>query len=353
MGWTSGGLHMHWTDDEMLSCASVTTSARLGEIRSIHRGARVSRGKDVVHSMAGSTIGNALGSASLSKAVIAVGVGGNAVRGQVVTQCQAFIAVATSTRDHRNSAGVHQRSRLFRTQNQVLPMAIAAHRRSHHAGLHGLSMHTRKICLRNVGVTLPAGGRDIPVIDFGKWILRRKNPVASVTIRAGCGGSVSIGHGSSMHALPVEFHRMREWNLVAREELLVAVTRSASVGQIFLSHWRGRIAQDLNLMHGTVAGAAIWCIRIARCRRFPVNALPEILHFIGMALRALCWRRLGRGRHFVRIAVAGLASSVAERAMNAARHMGGFFGVAGRALYLGYFVGMRKILEGRVAVGAA
>lgn len=72
-----------------------------------------------------------------------------------------------------------------------------------------------------------------------------------------------------------------------------------------------------------------------------------------MALRALGWCRLDRSRHFVRIAVAGLASSCTKRIMNAAPHVGSFVGVAGRALYLGYFVRMGKILDGGVAVGAA
>lgn len=235
----------------------------------------------------------------------------------------------------------------------MFAMAIAAHWRSHHAGLHGLSMHTRKICLSNVGMTLPAGGRNIPVIDFRTRILWRQNSVAPVTIGAGRGSSVSVGHSSSMHALPVEFHRMRKWNFVPREELLVAVTRSASVRQIFLSYWRRHIARYLNLVHGTVARSAVRRIRITRGRRFSVNTLPEILDFIGVALRALCGRSLGGSHHFVRIAVAGLTSSFAERAVNTARDMRSFLAVAGRALHLGYFVRMGKILDGRVAVGAA
>jgi hypothetical protein len=156
-----------------------------------------------------------------------------------------------------------------------------------------------------------------------------------------------------MYALPVEFHRMRKWNFVAGEELLVAVARSTSVGQIFLGYRRGHIARDLNLMYGTVAGETIRRVLVARCRRFPVNALLEIFHFVGVALRTLYWSRLTCSHYFVRIAVAGLASAYADRTMDAPRHMGRFFAVTGRALHLGYFVRMGKILDGRVAVGAA
>lgn len=106
-------------------------------------------------------------------------------------------------------------------------------------------------------------------------------------------------------------------------------------------------------MYGTVARPAVRGIRIARCGRLPVNACPEIFHFIGVTLRALGWRRLVCSGDLVWIAVAGLASSCAERTVNTSRHMGRFFGVAGRALHLNNFVGMRKILDRRVAVGAA
>ncbi len=53
---------------------------------------------------------------------------------------------------------------------------------------------------------------------------------------AGLTGPVAIHHRASMHALFVQFHGMREWNLVAREKLLIAVTGGASIRQIFLGY---------------------------------------------------------------------------------------------------------------------
>ena len=82
-------------------------------------------------------------------------------------------------------------------------------------------------------------------------------------------------------------------------------------------------------------------------------AFAELLHFIGVALGAFCWRSLDRRSHLVWIAVAGLTSSIAERAMNAASHVGGLIGVASRALNLSYFVGMREIFDCGMAVAAA
>jgi len=106
-------------------------------------------------------------------------------------------------------------------------------------------------------------------------------------------------------------------------------------------------------MDRPVAGATGRRIRIACRGGLSVNAFPEVFYFIGVALRTFCRRRLCRSRNFVGIAVAGLASHVPERAVNAAGHMGSFFGVASRTLNLRHFVGVRKILNGRVAVVAA
>src|SRR5579864_6645883 len=181
-------------------------------------------------------------------------------------------------------------------------------------------------------------------------ILRGKDSVAAMTIGAGCGSSVSIRHRSSMHALSIEFHGMRERNLVPREKLLVAVTGSASVRQILLSYRRSRVARGLNLMHRTVAGAAVRCVRITFRGRLSMYAFAELLHFIGVTLRAFSRRRLDRRNYLVRIAVARLASLLAKRAMNAASHMGSLVAVTTRALNLCHFVGMGIILDARVAV---
>ena len=58
-------------------------------------------------------------------------------------------------------------------------------------------------------------------------------------------------------------------------------------------------------MRGPMAGETVRRIQIACRGRFSVNALLEFLHFIGMALRALCRCHLGRRCHLVGIAVAG------------------------------------------------
>ena len=61
----------------------------------------------------------------------------------------------------------------------------------------------------------------------------------------------------------------------------------------------------------------------------------------------------GRRGHFVVIAVAGLAGSVAERAVHTVGHMGSFLTVASRAFYLRYFGGVRIVLDACVAFSAA
>jgi hypothetical protein len=102
-----------------------------------------------------------------------------------------------------------------------------------------------------------------------------------------------------------------------------------------------------------MAGHAGRRIRVAGRGRLSVDTLTEFLHFIGVTLRALCGRGLGRRGHFVVIAVAGLAGSVAERAVHTVGHMGSFVTVASRAFYLRYFGGVRIVLDAYVTFSAA
>ncbi len=102
-----------------------------------------------------------------------------------------------------------------------------------------------------------------------------------------------------------------------------------------------------------MAGHAGRRIRVAGRGRLSVDTLTEFLHFIGVTLRALCGRGLGCRGHFVVIAVAGLAGSVAERAVHTLGHVGSFVAVASRAFYLRYFGGVRIVLDARVTFSAA
>ena len=240
-----------------------------------------------MHSVAGSAIGNALGSATLGEAVIAVGVGRNAVGRQIVTRGEALVAVAPPTRGDRDTGRTYQRCGFFGAQDEMLAVAVAADRGIGHASLHGLSVYAFKISLADIRMAMPASRRDIPVVDLGTRILRGKDSVASVTIGAGCSSSISVGHCAAVHALFIKFHRMREWNVVPGEKLLVAVTGGAGVRQIFLGHRRARIARRLNLMHRSVAGHASRRVRIACLSGLSVNALTEFCYLTGVAMLAL------------------------------------------------------------------
>jgi hypothetical protein len=156
-----------------------------------------------------------------------------------------------------------------------------------------------------------------------------------------------------MDALPVEFHGACEWNFVPRQKLRVTVTSGASFRQIFLGYTGGRIARGLNLMRGPVAGETGWGVWIAGSGRFPVDALAKFLYFIGMALRALGRSQLSCGSHLMVIAVTGFAGGVAEGTVDAGRNMGSLVGMAGSALNSCHFGGVRIILDGGVAIGAA
>lgn len=253
MGGAGGGLHVDGPDDEVVARSGVTISASLRQVRGIDGGARVGGGKDVMHSMAGSAVGNTLRSAARGEAVVTVGVRWDAIGGQIIAQRQAFIAVTSSARGHGDARRADQRSLLFRAEDQVLAVAVAAHGRGGHAGSHGLPVHAFEIGRADVFVALPAGCGNIPMIDFGTRILRRKDAVAAVTIGASGGSLVSARHRAPMDTLAVKFDRMGEGNFVAREKLLVAVTGGASIRQIFLGDARGAIARHLDLMHIAMA----------------------------------------------------------------------------------------------------
>ncbi len=106
-------------------------------------------------------------------------------------------------------------------------------------------------------------------------------------------------------------------------------------------------------MHRAVAGETVRRVRITGRSRLSMDALPEFLHLIGMTLGALRRRQLRRGRHFVVIAVAGLAGPVAEHAVNAIGKVGSLIGVASCALNTRHFRGVGTVLDVRVAIGAA
>lgn len=102
-----------------------------------------------------------------------------------------------------------------------------------------------------------------------------------------------------------------------------------------------------------MAGETVRSVRVPGCSRLSMDALPEFLHLIGMALGALPRRQLRCCPYFVVIAVAGLASPVAEHAVNAIWKVRSLIGVASRALNTRHFRGVRKVLDVRVAIGAA
>lgn len=83
-----------------------------------------------------------------------------------------------------------------------------------------------------------------------------------------------------------------------------------------------------------------------------VNALLEVFHFIGVAGRAFGGREIGGRGYLVHVAVARLASFLAQGRVNTVRHARSFIFVASRTLDLGYFGGMRKVFDGGVAIGA-
>lgn len=187
---------------------------------------------------------------------------------------------------HRNAGSVHQRSLIFRRENQMFAMAVAADRGGGYTILHGLAVNTCQIRSADVFVALPAGCRNIKVIDFGQRILRGQDAVAAMTIRTSCGGDVAIHDGASVNALFVQLDGMGKRDLVTRKKLGVAVASGAGIRQIFLGYSRRVVADGLDLMDRAVAGKTGRRVGIAFGGSLAVNAFTKFFYFVGMALLA-------------------------------------------------------------------
>src|SRR5271165_2140949 len=154
-------------------------------------------------------------------------------------------------------------------------MTVYAHWSPRFSGFHGLPVNALQVGPGDFGMALSAGSRNIPVIDFGFRILRRKNVMASMAIRTGRRSVIPIQNRAPMHALAIEFDRAGEWDLMPRKELGIAVTGGAGFRQIFFGYRRNRFAGSLNLMRRSVTGDAVWGIRVASCRRLSVHAVAK------------------------------------------------------------------------------
>ena len=212
-------LHVHRPDDEVLARARVTSPAGFWKVRRIHRRSRVGRPEDIVHAVAGSTVGNTLGTASRRPD-----------RGSCRRRKEPGLPADCNATPGVRRCGI---ARKLPSRHGLRSPAIPALSAPGSSALRGSrctpEQRTRQpswpvhahsqVRFADVRVALATGRRNIPVVGLGTRIFRGKDSVAPVTIRAGCGRSVSIRHRSSMHALPIEFHGMRERNLVPRQEL--------------------------------------------------------------------------------------------------------------------------------------
>src|SRR5579863_2472928 len=110
-------------------------------------------------------------------------------------------------------------------------------------------------------------------------------------------------------------------------------------------------------MHWTMAGKTVGRVRIACRSCLSVNALPELLHFVGVALGALGRRDLGSGSDFMVISMARNTGAVSECAVHARGHMRSLVRVTSRTEDLRPLGRVRIIRlliipDGRVAINA-
>src|ERR1017187_6835621 len=164
-------LHMHGTDSEFaFGHAFVTLPARFPEVRGIDGRARVARTENGVHSMARSAIRRGYFPLRQGQPVIAAGIGWEAIRGQIIAQCQTGIAMTTPAGLRGDIFGIQWRAGIARVHDQVFAVAVDADGRIPHAGLDRFPVDTLVELPGDFLVALRAGLRHFPVIDLGSRI---------------------------------------------------------------------------------------------------------------------------------------------------------------------------------------
>jgi hypothetical protein len=234
----------------------------------------------------------------------------------------------------------------------MLAMTIGAVRRIAHAGLQGCAMHTFVELSGDLFVALSAGSYNIPVADSRFGLPCRQNAVTPVAVGAGC-GVLALQDSAAVHALQILLDRMKDGNLVPRQESRIGVTLGANGRLIPLRNHGGRFAGCLNPVHRPVTRQARRRIWISRPSSAPVNALRKFLRFRRVAFRALPRLKFRRSGHFMDIAMTGGTSRFAQNRVDALRSVRCLFRVAGLTLHLWNLRRMGKVFDERVAVPAA
>ena len=140
--------------------------------------------------------------------------------------------MAPATDGARDPHRIHRRFRIVRRQNDVLAMAVGAHRSVFCSLGDRLPVHALPINLGNSAVARAARRRHVPVIYFRARVASRVNFMASVTVRTGSRILFARRDRTTMNARLVGFDRVREGDLVAGEERGVGMARSARIREI-------------------------------------------------------------------------------------------------------------------------
>src|SRR5208282_407034 len=223
---------MHRTDVEPGFFDSlVTGSAGLRQIGGVDGRSRIARTQNRVHAETRRAVRGRHFAFFQSQSVIAVGVGRQAIGGQIVAQGQARIAVATSAGLGRDVLGIQGRARTLRVDDLVLAVTVDAHGSIPHAVFHGLPVNAFVELAGDFLVALGAGPWHVPVIDPRAPVGRGIDVMTAVATGAGS-RFLAHGYGARVHALLVGVDGMRYRNFVAREESRIAVTLGACVGNV-------------------------------------------------------------------------------------------------------------------------
>ena len=102
----------------------------------------------------------------------------------------------------------------------------------------GLPVDTCAVCSRNFAVAGSTGLRHIPMVDRRTGVALGEDRVSRVAIRARCGILIAPGQRAAVNAGLIAFHRMREPNLMLREEARIGVAGATDPWQVLLRNRR-------------------------------------------------------------------------------------------------------------------
>lgn len=191
---------------EIFVGARMTGAAGGGQVGAVDRGCGVRGGEDVVDPVAARAVGHLHRSGARGQAVKAVVEGGEAVGVDAVLPGEPERIVAGGADFDRDVHGRHRGARVPDAVDVVLPVTIGAGGGIADPLSDRPSVNARLVGPGDLGVTAPAGVRDVPAADARGGVPGRPGVVGAVAVAARGRVEVARRERLAVHAVEVPGH---------------------------------------------------------------------------------------------------------------------------------------------------